>query len=207
MSDLSGREKATADALSAAPSASRGILDPVEVLRALQDWIKAQGTEFANQYYAPSEREASEAIDAVLSIAEDASQASALLDGHDSPVVMKNTLANRVRELKARLAEAERRAEYEIGVWREKEKHQHNCAVRAAGQVMRAEAREKALREAARPFLPGARQWGKVLAWVVAGAPACGATREEGIAAAAQINEWRCALDDAARAALAKVTP
>jgi hypothetical protein len=67
MSDLSGREKATADALSAAPSASRGILDPVAVLRALQDWIKAQGTEFANQYYAPSEREASDAIDAVLS--------------------------------------------------------------------------------------------------------------------------------------------
>jgi hypothetical protein len=130
--------------------------DPVATLRALQDWIKAQGTEFANQYYAPSEREASDAIDAVLSIAEDANQASDLLDGHDSPVVMKNTLANRVRELKTRLAEAARRAEYEIGVWREKEKHQHNSAVRAAGQVMRAEAREKALREALETVLASA---------------------------------------------------
>jgi hypothetical protein len=68
---------------------------PVEVLRTLA--AKHCGTETCDYC---------DAIDAVLSIAEDANQASDLLDGHDSPVVMKNTLANRVRELKTRLAKA-----------------------------------------------------------------------------------------------------
>ena len=49
-----------------------------------------------------------------------------------------------------------------------------------------------ALREALTPFLPGAGEWGRYLAWIVNGAP----TRDEGVEAARQIVEWRAALAD-----------
>jgi hypothetical protein len=54
--------------------------------------------------------------------------------------------------------------------------------------------------EALRLFAPGSHDgwWGRVKAWIVNGAP----TREDGIAAAKQITEWQCLVDDALEDAL-----